>query len=417
MAPLSLYVKTLGCKVNQVESESFLREFATFDVELADAQEQADIIVVNTCSVTGEADAKARKALRKCARQPKTQHVIATGCSAVMHAEELEALEDNITVLADKTRVAPYIIELLKLKPKAEEDSLEQLRSSHPGLFRTRSFVKVQDGCTNFCSYCIVPYARGALHSTPSREIVTEVEKLADNGVKEIVLTGINIGRYRDEDQGIESLPQLVNLLERTGIQRIRISSIEPVDMSDEFVALFASGSKVCEHLHIPLQSGSDAVLKAMNRGYTAQTYKDIVARLRSVVPDIALSTDVIVGFPGETNQDFEATLALCNEVGFSKLHVFKYSKRKGTPAAEMQQVDSQTIAKRAQELASLGSKLAQRYLDNMKGRPLEFLIEGEYGDSLRGTSREHITRLFDKGSRDDEGNVISVGSLHTVIG
>lgn len=417
MASLALYVKTLGCKVNQVESETLLREFAAYDVELADKQEQADIIVVNTCSVTGEADAKARKALRKCARQPKTQLVIATGCSAMLHAKELETLEENITVLADKTRVAPYIIERLNLKPRTDEESLEQLRTAHPTLFRTRSFVKVQDGCTNFCSYCIVPYARGGLESTPSREVVEEVEKLARNGVKEIVLTGINIGRYRDTSQGIESLPQLVNLLTQTAIQRIRISSIEPVDITDEFLALFAPGSKVCEHLHIPLQSGSDAVLKAMNRNYTAQEYKVIVARLRSVAPDIALSTDVIVGFPGETDQDFEETLALCREVGFSKIHVFKYSKRKGTPAAEMQQVDYQVMAKRAQQLAALGDNLAQAYLEKMKGKPLEFLVEGEYGGSLRGTSREHITQMFEKGSRDSEGNVISVGSLYTVIG
>lgn len=413
---LSLYVKTLGCKVNQVESEGLMQSLAHFNVELAHCAEEADIVVVNTCSVTHEADAKTRKSLRKIAREPRVQLVIPTGCSAALHQEQLEALDEKVTVIVDKTAVAPFIAQRFNLQ-ETDEQSLREMRAEHPTLFRTRSFVKVQDGCENFCSYCIVPYARGAMRSQDAFEVRDEVERLAQNDVKEIVLTGINVGRYKDESHNIASLTDLIHLLSETAISRIRISSIEPIHIDDDFIRLFGEGSKVCEHLHIPLQSGSDTVLERMNRNYTCDEFLEIVKKLKQVVPHIALTTDVIVGFPGETEEEFCDTLDLCQKCGFSKIHVFRYSKRQGTPAAEMPQLDPQIAIERAARLRDLGAKLAHAYEEQQSGRLLEVLVESEQDGMLKATSREHLTRTYSKGATDYEGNPLEVGSLTRVMG
>ena len=414
---LKLFVKTLGCKVNQVESEGLLRELSHFDVKLVDTIDDANVVVVNTCSVTSEADAKTRKAIRKCARLEKVELVIPTGCSAALHEEELNQLENNIHVVCDKTAVARFIIGRFGLRENDTAQTFEKMRLEHPSLFRSRSFVKVQDGCDNFCSYCIVPYARGSVFSVPYSEVQKEVETLAQNGVKEIVLTGINVGRYSDKSVGIDSLSQLITCLAKSGIERIRVSSIEPIHVDSQFVALFEDEPKLCQHLHIPLQSGSNRILSAMNRNYSRENFADMVDRLKSVSTHIALTTDVIVGFPGETEDDFNETLELCERCGFSKIHVFRYSKRAGTPAAEMEQVDPDIIVERSARLRVLGEKLSAQYRSDLKGRELEVLIEREHEGQLTATSREHIVMSFAQGAKDIAGQLMTVGNIYKVLG
>lgn len=413
---LSLYVKTLGCKVNQVESENLMKSLAHYNVVLADSADSADVVIVNTCSVTHEADAKTRKALRKIAREPGTQLVIPTGCSAALHQEQLEALNEKITVIVDKTAVAGFIVDRFNLH-EGDVHSLREMRAEHPTLFRTRSFVKIQDGCENFCSYCIVPFARGKMRSQDALEVRDEVERLAHNGVKEIVLTGINVGCYKDETNGIRTLPDLVRLLSKTSIVRIRISSIEPIHINDDFVSLFGKDSKVCEHLHIPLQSGADTVLERMNRRYSRGEYLRIIRKLKEAVPHIALTTDVIVGFPEETEEDFLDTIDACQQSGFSKIHVFRYSKRAGTPAAEMPQLDSKVAINRAARLRAVGAELARTYEVQQRGRLLEMLIESEQNGVFKATSREHLSREYSVGATDYQGKPLQVGSLVHVMG
>lgn len=413
---LSLYVKTLGCKVNQVESESLMQSLAHFNVRLVDSAEEADVVVVNTCSVTHEADAKTRKSLRRIAREPRVQLVIPTGCSAALHQEQLEALDDKIAVIVDKTAVARFITDRFNLH-KGSEQSLRTMRAEHPKLFRTRSFVKVQDGCENFCSYCIVPYARGKMRSQDAHELRDEVERLAQNGVKEVVLTGINVGRYQDKAHDIHTLTDLIRLLAETSIARIRISSIEPIHVDDDFISLFGEGSKVCEHLHIPLQSGSDSVLERMKRRYTRAQYLDLIQKLKKAVPHIALTTDVIVGFPEETEEEFQNTVDACIQSGFSKIHVFCYSKRAGTPAASMPQLDPHVVSERAARLRKVGTELAHTFEVQQNGRLLELVVESERDGILKTTSREHLSREYPVGTTDYQGKPLQVGSLAYVMG
>ena len=414
---LKVYVKTLGCKVNQVESESLLSELSHYNVELAEDMSAAQVVVINTCSVTSEADAKTRKAIRKCARQEGVVLAIPTGCSAALHEDELNLLEENVCVVADKTSVARFIIDRFSLTKKEQVDSLKTMREDHPALFRSRSFVKVQDGCDNFCSYCIVPYARGDVSSTPYADVREHVEELAANGVKEIVLTGINVGRYYDETAGINTLAELIRRLALSSIERIRVSSIEPVHVDESFIDLFSTEPKLCEHLHIPLQSGSNLILSAMNRAYTREEFASMVAQLKNAVPHIALTTDVIVGFPGEADEDFAETLELCERCGFAKIHVFRYSQRSGTPAAEMQQIEPEVVAERALRLRELGEKLASEYRRAQKGRELEVLIEREQNHQLTATSREHIVMTFPSSQPDLEGHLMKVGNIYKVLG
>ena len=231
------------------------------------------------------------------------------------------------------------------------------------------------------------------------------------------MLTGINVGRYNDAAAGVANLPALIKRLATTDIKRIRVSSIEPIHVDDELVQLLATEPKLCEHLHIPLQSGSDAVLEAMNRHYSSEQFIAMVDRLKQVAPHIAVTTDVIVGFPGETEADFNKTLEVCDRCGFAKIHVFRYSKRAGTPAAQREQVDARTSARRAQLIRVLGARLAEDYRKNAQGRTLEVLVESARDGRLNATSREHIVMSFDEGATDLHGASMKVGNIYSVIG
>lgn len=380
---------TLGCKVNQTESDAIAEALGVFGTR-AEAEE-AEVIVVNTCTVTGEADHKARKAVRHALALPTEPVVVVTGCLAALDADGLRALDVRVVVEADKARVAPRVQEALEARGVRPQTAQDGRRAFSP---RTRAQLKVQDGCDAFCSYCIVPYARGVPSAVPMAELVERAERLVIAGVKEIVLTGINIGRY--DDAGAR-LADVLSAVAATGVPRVRLSSVEPRDVTERLLATAAATPAFCRHFHVPLQSGSTSVLERMGRPYDVTGFADVVRRIRSAFPGVAISTDVIVGFPGETDAEFAETLAFVESQAFSRLHVFRYSARPGTPAAAMSaQIAGDVKSSRSAELRSLGDRLAVVYAAEGAGSTVEVLVErivdGDDGAVLaEGTTREYL--------------------------
>ncbi len=377
---------TLGCKVNQAESDAFAAAVPAGRV-VRDCAE-ADVVVVNTCTVTGEADHKARKAVRHALRHPRRPTVVVTGCLAALDAAGLEALDDRVIAEPDKARVSERVMALTGGERTAVEGGAPDPR-------RTRVQLKVQDGCDAFCAYCIVPYARGVPRAVPLGRIVAEAERLAEAGVAEVVLTGINIGRYED---GGARLADVLAAVAATGIPRVRLSSIEPRDVDERLLATVAEMPSFCRHLHIPLQSGSDGVLRRMGRPYTMAGYLSVLERVRDALPGVAVSTDVIAGFPGEDERDHAETLAAVERAGFSRLHVFRYSARAGTPAAVMPgQVAPAERARRAAELREAGARRMHETALAWAGREAEMLVErvrdqgGGGSRVVEGTTREYL--------------------------
>ncbi|MBQ9041970.1 MAG: tRNA (N(6)-L-threonylcarbamoyladenosine(37)-C(2))-methylthiotransferase MtaB [Eggerthellaceae bacterium] len=371
MPSTSFHIVNLGCKVNRVEADSM--HAALMAKGAAYAQEEAaDLIIVNTCTVTAEADKKARKAVHHALAVNPLAKVVVTGCAAAIS-------QDVFNAMSPRVRVASK----LELEMEFSEGRQEPLLRIGDE-FRTRVGLKVQDGCDHACTYCIVHVARGKARSVGVQDVVREARAYLQAGVKEIVLTGIDIGAYQD---GTTRLPELVALLLKEADEahsgdeapaRIRISSIEPRSIDDELIELLvAADGRLCRHLHVPLQSGSSKVLREMDRPYTAEEYRALVQKIRSRVPSIALSTDVIVGFPGETDEDFDETCKLVKDCGFMRLHVFPYSRREGTPAADRpDQVDSAVKKSRAATLRDIGSDLARSDLESRKGRLEYCLVE-----------------------------------------
>ena len=379
--------QTLGCKVNRVESDTVAADLLGRGAELADISD-ANVVVINTCTVTGEADAKARKAIRQALKAPCAPIVVVTGCLAVLDADALQSLGDRVVVEADKARLSARVADLLGLDEGPHSHVHHATRTGEH--FRTRAMLKVEDGCDNFCTYCIVPYARGVPRGVPLDVAVEEAASLVGAGAREIVLTGINIGRYRDPQTSAD-LATLVEAVAATGIERLRLSSIEPPDLTARLLGVMASTSAACEHLHVPLQSGSDSVLARMGRTYTVSDYAGWIEEARSAIPGLAVTTDVIAGFPEETADEHADTLAFIERSGFSKLHVFRYSARPGTPAAAMGQVAPEERARRARELRDLGEKLRERFVAQRLGRDVEVLVESTDAAGCVGTTRDYL--------------------------
>ncbi|WP_172135547.1 tRNA (N(6)-L-threonylcarbamoyladenosine(37)-C(2))-methylthiotransferase MtaB [Adlercreutzia sp. ZJ473] len=359
-------VVNLGCKVNRVESDGFERLLlAAGGVEAP--QEEADLIVVNTCTVTAEADKKTRKAVRHALRANASARVAVTGCAAAIDEDAFSSMDARVSVVP-KAGMGLWLADAAHAGAGAAAAEASAACEPDLALFssRTRVGVKVQDGCDNACTYCIVHVARGRATSRPAPEVLAEVVALAASGVREIVLSGINLGSYRWEGKGLAAL--LEELLAATARLhepgeppcRFRVSSVEPMDVDDGFASLLArADGRVCRHLHLPLQSGSTKVLREMDRPYTAEEFKGLVGRLRAQVPALSLTTDVIVGFPGETEGEFAETLEVARACAFSKIHVFPYSQRAGTPAAaRADQVPPPVKAARAARLRALSDEL-----------------------------------------------------------
>lgn len=348
----------LGCRVNRVELDAMALELERVGAELV-GERDASVVIVNTCAVTGEAEAKTRKAVRHAASLPGSPLVIATGCVANLFADEIAALAPNVRVERDKAAVAALAASALGLN-----EPVAEVRAAAPTpTGRTRPGIKIQDGCDNRCTYCIVWRARGAARSMPPEEVLAAVRAAQARGAHEVVLTGINLGSYRASDaSGRElRLPALLDLLlTRTDVGRIRLSSIEPPDVTAELcAAMAAAGERVAPFLHVCLQSGCDDTLRRMARVYRTDAFRRVVETAREHLPHVAVGTDLIVGFPGETDEDFERSLAFCREMRFAKMHVFRYSRRPGTPAAAMAgQVDPHVMAERGERARALADEL-----------------------------------------------------------
>lgn len=340
----------LGCRVNRVELDSIAAELEGMGCVRV-SPEEAEAIVVNSCAVTGEAQAKTRKAIRHAAALPQAPRVIATGCAVSLFCDEIASLGKNVIVELDKTRVASRVfLELGREIPACTP----AVRTGITATGRTRPGIKVQDGCDNRCTYCIVWKARGPARSRSAAKVVEMVQDAIEHGAAEVVLTGINLGRYQDDDGGVATL--LERIMRETDIRRVRLSSIEPPDIDDALLRVMAdSAGRVAPYLHVPLQSGCDTTLRHMGRTYDSASYREVVSRAREALPDLALCCDVIVGFPGETDADFEQSLAFCEEMGYAHMHVFRYSPRPGTPAAaRTDQVPAPIKAARAARMREL---------------------------------------------------------------
>ena len=376
-------ILTLGCKVNAYESE-YMREAMLQSGYFYD-DENPDIIIINTCSVTNTADRKSKKMVRKARREYQNAFLVVVGCSTQNNTKEY--LDMDIDILLgnkEKSKISFLITKYLDEHQKYQyftnkrsldfEDMQVEKFTTH-----TRAFVKIQDGCDNFCSYCIIPYVRGSIRSKNFEKTLSEIKTLVLNGHKEIVLTGIHTGSYNDTGKDLSDL--IKELAKIDGLERIRISSIEITELNDKFLDLLAKEPKIADHLHIPLQSGSDAVLKKMNRKYDTAYFKDKVNKIRQIRENISITTDLIVAHPYETEECFLECMAFCLEMKFSKLHVFPYSIRTGTSSALMPQIDDSIKKRRTNQLLKLSEKLEKEYLEKFIQKELDVLTE-EYVDN-----------------------------------
>ncbi|MFZ3062184.1 MAG: tRNA (N(6)-L-threonylcarbamoyladenosine(37)-C(2))-methylthiotransferase MtaB [Actinomycetota bacterium] len=433
MPKVSFY--TLGCKVNQAETEEMLASFAKAGFEWVDSSEEADVRVVNTCTVTKEADRKSRQAIRRAVQNRGNGDgralVVVTGCYAEISPEEVCRIPgvDLVVSQSEKDKLVEKVIDLMGVTPEVSisQDNcgpkgpplhcsgrpLGRLFSSKIPRLRTRAFLKIQDGCNNFCSYCIVPFARGRERSQPYKEIVTEAQELVRGGVKEIVLTGVHLGRYREDEKGLADLLRDISKIPDVG--RIRLSSLEPEEVTSELVSLIRESGKVCRHLHLPLQSGDDGVLKAMRRNYTTGDFVSLVSDIKREIPGVAVTTDVMVGFPGETDEQFNRTKELCEKLEFARLHVFKYSPRVGTAAAKFaDQVSEEVKHQRSQILIDLGERLAWKFRERFIGRKMDVLVEKKTNGKLTGLTDNYIRVCFD-GPETLMGQIVSVKLLNNI--
>ena len=376
---------TLGCKVNQTETDAMAGLFRHQGYEVVEPDERADVYVVNTCSVTHLGERKSRQMVRRATRLNPQAVVAVTGCFAQVSPADAAAIEGVSVVIgtSDRQRIVDFVEAARQerrpvfavgdiMNEREFEDIPLQGTSD-----RTRAFLKIQDGCDNYCTYCIIPYARGHLRSRPLESIARETRNLAAAGFREIVLTGINLGAYGRED-GRHNLADAVRtVLAETRIARVRLSSTESLEISAELIDIMAEEPRMCPHLHLPLQSGEDSILAAMHRPYTTADYARLLARLRSRAPELAVTTDIIAGFPGETPELFAKTLNFAEAMQFAKIHVFPYSRRSGTPAAAfLQQVGDAEKKRRAAELIALSDRSGEQVRRRFIGRVMPVLIE-----------------------------------------
>ncbi len=396
---------SLGCKVNQYETNAMSQEFVANNYEVVDFTDVADVYIVNTCTVTNIADRKSRQMLRRVKEINPGAVLVATGCYAQVGKEELEKIEDIDLIIGnnEKKDIVDIIENYCNETEAIISDVMHQKEYVEFGTTtyteKTRAVVKIQDGCDRFCSYCIIPYARGRVRSRKLENIVAEVEQIVDKGLQEIVITGIHIASYgKDFNFDITLIDLLEELNKIKGLKRIRLGSIEPTIITEEFVDRLSKLDKICDHFHLSLQSGCDETLKRMNRRYTCEEFENGTKLLRKAFPNAALTTDVIVGFPGETDEEFNITYDFLKRIAFYKMHVFKYSQRKGTKAAVMpNQVDGSVKEKRSKELIELSDKNEEMYNSKYVGKTVEVLFEEKDGDYYKGHTTNYI-EVFAKG-------------------
>ena len=374
---------TLGCKVNTYESEVLMNKFKNSGYEIVDFNDIADVYVINTCSVTNTSDQKSRKMIREASRKNNDSIICVMGCYSQINHEDIKSLGDIAIILGnnDKSKLLDYIDEYKKNKKQIikiddlnkvcfEDMRLDQFQK------HTRAFVKIQDGCNNYCSYCIIPYTRGNVRSKKKEDVLDEVNTLVKNGYKEVVLTGIHTGHYGQDLKDYDFSDLLRELEQINGLERIRISSVEITELDDKFLDTLKNSKKIVNHIHIPIQSLCDKTLKNMNRKYDVEYFFNKIEKIRSIRPNIAITSDVIVGFPNETDEDFNTTKENIRKLGITELHVFPYSIRKGTRAASMSQVDGNIKKQRVKELINLSEELKNAYYKSLIGTTEKLLTE-----------------------------------------
>ena len=452
---------TLGCKVNQYETNAMTQQFIEKGYEVVDHTQKADIYIVNTCTVTNMSDRKSRQMLRRVKELNKEAIVVACGCYAQVAKEELEKIEEINLVLGnnEKKDIVEYVEtymhhqtlnenkeDTLHIKEQSEkieedvkvsqnkeitanaeknkitknrvetqiEDVMNQKEFVEFGDItfteKTRAVIKIQDGCDRFCSYCIIPYARGRVRSRKPEHILSEIQKIAQEGIKEVVITGIHIASYgKDFKQEYRLINLLEEMNEIEGIERIRLGSIEPLLITPEFVSRLEKLEKVCHQFHLSLQSGCDETLKRMNRRYTTEQFKEITKLLRKTFEDAILTTDIIVGFPGESEEEFEKTYEFLKKIKFYKMHVFKYSQRKGTKAAVMpNQIDGNKKEERSRRLIELSSENEKAYNQQYVGKEVEVLFEEEKNGMWQGHTKNYILAHY-KTEENMENKIIKL--------
>jgi threonylcarbamoyladenosine tRNA methylthiotransferase MtaB len=386
---MKILLETLGCKLNQAETELLARQLAEAGHRLVSSVEEADIYILNTCTVTHVADAKSRHLLRLARRRNANILLVAAGCYAQRAPQELSRVEGvSLVVGNDEKQNLPRLLYEAGHLDKLTSNN-EDIITNTKSVFRTRTFIKIQDGCNNFCSYCIVPLVRGREKSLPAEQVVAEVKHRVADGFKEVVLTGTEIGSYSSNEINLKKL--LETILVETSIVRLRLSSLQPQEISPELIYLW-NDPRLCPHFHLSLQSGSDSVLKRMKRRYSVSDYKKAVFLIRTVVPDAAITTDIIAGFPGETEEEFQESYEFCRRIGFARIHVFPYSKRQGTEAARMPlQVADSVRTLRSQNLLALARECTQIYRQKFLGSTMTVLWEKQSNGIWSGHTGNYI--------------------------
>lgn len=400
-------VRTLGCKVNQYESEKLLEDFSALGCGIVESLDDADVYIVNTCTVTQTADSKSRQAVRNAIRRGRAI-VVVTGCYAETSPEVFQQMQGVSLVIGNqgKQKIAAEVMRMLEREPLPASYAKVV---SRPRYSRTRAFLKIQDGCNQFCSYCAVPLARSVVSSKPADEVLAETQSLVQAGHKEIVLVGIRLGRYDGHTAGLTGLIEMLARIPK--LLRIRLSSIELMDITPSLLKLMSENSKLCPHLHIPLQSGDDGVLRRMNRPYTTENFAALVETLRKLVPRVAITTDMMVGFPGETVAEFEKSCEFVRRMRFARLHVFRYSARPGTTAALLpDDVSCCEKQRRSARLIQLGAACAQEFANSLVGQIVSVLVEGKTTtDGRMSGLTDNYMRVFFECAEQCEGEIIDV--------
>ena len=421
---------TLGCKVNQYETNAMSQKLIENGYKVVEHTQKADIYIINTCTVTNMSDRKSRQMIRRAKEMNPKAFIIAVGCYVQVSKEEVEKIEEIDLALGneEKVNIVDYCNKLLEKKDSEKQADMEDVMQAREFsefgetsyTEKTRAVIKVQDGCDRFCSYCIIPYARGRVRSRKPEHIIKEIENIAKQGIKEVVITGIHIASYgKDFRNGYKLIDLLEEINQIEGIERIRLGSIEPLLITEEFVQRLTKLEKICEHFHLSLQSGCNETLKRMNRRYTIEQFTEIVERLRVAYSNVNLTTDIIVGFPGETEEEFNKTYKFLENIKFYKMHIFKYSQRKGTKAAEMpEQISPEEKEKRSKELIELSDKNEEEYNKKYIGKTVEVLWEEEKQGTYKGHTKNYI--LVESNSKHQENMleqvVIKEATKHHVI-
>lgn len=420
MAKIAFY--TLGCKVNQADTASMENLFLRSGHQLVSFDGEADVYIINTCVVTNTGQRKSRQTIHRAIRKNPNALIVVTGCYPQTAAEEVKAIAgvDMIIGNQDRAQIVQLVEERLAHRQTDTLDAVHKLTASTAFeemaagdiTDKTRAFLKIQEGCNQFCTYCIIPYARGPLRSRSLESIRTETQRLISAGFKEIVLIGIHLGCYGKENPDGPTLYDAVKtVLDVPGVQRLRLGSLESVEVEPRLLTLMQEDARFCRHLHLPLQSGCDKTLQAMHRPYTTAKFKALLADIKTRVPDIAITTDVIAGFPGETEADFETTCKFAESCGFSKMHIFPFSARKGTPAEKFAGAVTEAVKKeRADILGKIDETMHKTFLQAMVGQTAEVLFEQPAGEDYFEGLTGNYQRVFVKsGGRNMGGEILSV--------